>query len=182
MCTLPIFQSVTFWILEYTPMWVCSMKWNLARQWWERRKTVSSTLFSVPLTSHYPVQATDRYWVTAKAALSVQKFFAVAKIRLQNLSCFAFQIRGTTLCPSTETKENFSFSNGNSFVLGKHEWLHLKPGVFKYTVSKNSMCELAVRQIINHEIEVSSSSGKERHTYCLCYKATWSRPESGNIV
>lgn len=85
----------------------------------------------------------------------------MAKIRLQNLICFAFQIRGTTPCPSIEIKQNFSFSNGNSFVLGKHEWLDLKPGIFKYTVSKNSMCDLAARHIIDHEIEVSSSTGKD---------------------
>lgn len=87
----------------------------------------------------------------------------MAKIRLQNFICFAFQIRGTTLCPSTEIKWNFSFSNGNSFLLGKHEWLDLKPGIFKYAVSKNSTCDLAVGQTIDHEIEVSSSTGKERH-------------------
>lgn len=92
------------YLLECTPMWVCSMKWNPARQWWERRKTVSSTLFSVPLTTHYSVKATVRYWVTAKAVLSFQKFFAMAKKRLQNFICSAFQIRGTTLCPSTEIK------------------------------------------------------------------------------
>lgn len=33
-----------------------------------------------------------------------------------------------------------------------------------YTASKNGMCDLAVRQIIDHEIEVSTSTGKERHT------------------
>lgn len=70
----------------------------------EKGETVNSTLFSVPLTTHYSVKATVRYWVTDKTALSLQKFFTMAKIRLQNLICFAFQIRGTTLCPSTEIK------------------------------------------------------------------------------
>lgn len=67
-------------------------------------KTVNRTLFSAPLISHYPVNVTDRYRVTAKAALSFQKFSAVAKIKMQNLICFAFQTRGATLCSSAEIK------------------------------------------------------------------------------
>lgn len=134
MCTLSV--CVTFCILEHTPTWVCGMKWNLARQRSEKRETGNSTLFTAHLISHYPANVTDRYRVTAKAALSFQKFCAVARRKLQNLISFAFQTRGTPLCSSAEIKQNFVFSNGNHFALGKHEWLDLKPGIYQYTVSK----------------------------------------------
>lgn len=65
-----------------------------------------------------------------------QKFFAGAKIKLQNLICFAFQTRGATLCSALRLSRTLVFSNGNSFVPGKHEWLDLKLGMRKYTVSK----------------------------------------------
>lgn len=99
----------------------------------------------------------------------------MAKVRLQNLILVLLFKSEKQHCWSVE---NFVSSNGNSFALGKREWLDLKPSMcYASTQRPKQYAWLGSQKIINHEREALSIE-ENVHTACVLQTG---REQSGNF-